>query len=204
MESKEGMFFKRVKSTSSEGFTPLGTENTNVEFVRMKTFWVFYISLILSTRFITGAFFEDRIAWSVVSFIHNTCSFVLLHWNKGTINAFDWGIFDTQTFWEQIDGGMQDTTPRKLFTLIPICVFLAASYSSQWDKSILVVNFLGLMLALIPKHGDMMGIRIAGINMWPSKVRWNILIILDIFFVEKDYNFKSSKVAEAFWKVLGS
>jgi len=165
MTNEEGMFYKRVKEPTSVGFDPLGTENTNVEFVRMKTFWVFYIALILVARFITGAFVTEQMAWSLVSFLHNTCSFMLLHWNKGTINAFDWGIFDKQTFWEQIDGGMQYTTPRKLFTLVPICIFLGASYSSQWDKRILVVNFLGLMLALIPKHGKMMGIRIAGINM---------------------------------------
>merc|ERR1719317_38125 len=112
-----------------------------------------------------GSMFSSWMAWSAVHFIHNLGLFLLLHWNKGTLNVFDWGLYDKQTFWEQIDNGKQYTTPRKLFTLTPIFIFLAASYASDWDKKVLILNTLVLALGVIPKHRRLMWIRIAGINM---------------------------------------
>merc|ERR1719419_1082179 len=97
-----------------------------------------------------GSFFKEEMTWSVVHFIHNIGLFLLLHWNKGTINAFDWGLFDKLSFWEQIDNGKQYTTSRKLFTLMPILIFLAASYASHWDKSILMPNILLLLIVIVP------------------------------------------------------
>jgi len=157
--------YRTVSQSALGEFAPLGTENTNVEFVRRKTFWVFYVVVVFFTRFVMGSFFKEEMAWTAVHFIHNLGLFLLLHWNKGTINAFDWGLFDKQTFWEQIDNGKQYTIPRKLFTLMPIFIFLAASYASDWDKHILMPNVLVLLMAIVPKHRRMMGIRIAGLNM---------------------------------------
>merc|ERR1719285_1024426 len=96
-----------------------------------------------------GSFFGQEMAWSAVHFVHNISLFSLLHWNKGTINAFDWGLYDKLSFWEQIDNGKQYTTPRKLFTVMPILIFLAASYASHWNKSILIPNICLLLVAIV-------------------------------------------------------
>lgn len=141
------------------------TVNYNVEFVQRKTFWVYYVGVLLVSRLVIGGVAPEFYSWTIVLFIHNVLTFMLLHLNKGTSSSFDWGTFDKLTFWEQIDGGRQYTLPRKLFTIAPIILFLLASYSSRWEANILFWNCVVLSLALVPKHRSMMGVRIGGWNL---------------------------------------
>lgn len=90
----------------------------------------------------------------------------MLHWNKGSPVMEDaiGGQYDQLTFWEQIDGGAQFTLNKKLFTVIPVLLFLWASYDTQWEVDALALDFIALAIVLIGKSPFMHKVRILGIN----------------------------------------
>jgi len=90
----------------------------------------------------------------------------MLHWLKGTPFqlAEDQGRYDRDTFWEQIDHGRQGTMNRRIFTTVPVLIFLLASYSNHWHTLATIVNLVFLLVAVIPKLEAMDHVRVAGIN----------------------------------------
>lgn len=90
----------------------------------------------------------------------------MLHWWKGTPFqlAEDQGRYDQDTFWEQIDHGRQGTFTRRMFTTIPLILFLFASYMNHWHTSVTVLNLVFLAIAVVPKLDTMDHVRIGGIN----------------------------------------
>lgn len=76
----------------------------------------------------------------------------------------DQGKYDTLTFWEQLDDGVQYTRNRKFFTAIPIVTFVLATNGSDFRKQPLGLNFIVLVVLLIAKLPSMHKIRIFGIN----------------------------------------
>ncbi|MQM18530.1 hypothetical protein Taro_051524, partial [Colocasia esculenta] len=70
---------------------------------------------------------DDRRQTSVsVYFMHSAASIFLhvtyhfFHWKKGTPFAEDQGIYNTLTWWEQMDNGKQLTRNRKFLTVVPV------------------------------------------------------------------------------------
>jgi len=150
----------------------LGEEmNKNTEWLGQKGFWAFYVILLFLLRLFIGPMLtvlslSDGFAWFIIHCMHTAITFVILHWLKGSPFWLteDQGRYDNLTFWEQIDHGRQYTRNRKLMTLVPVVLFVLASYSCNWDFTVSSVSFLGLLVVLIPKLGYMHGVRVAGIN----------------------------------------
>jgi hypothetical protein len=70
----------------------------------------------------------------------------------------------SMTFWEQIDDGVQFTSTRKFFTVVPVVLFLLASNSSDFSRQPLGVNLIVVVVLLISKLSSMHDVRILGIN----------------------------------------
>jgi len=164
--SEEVVGLKRVKSGS--GFE----DNPNTEWLDQRGFWVFYFGLLYAMRMLFGVGLEfiqlgDSYGWSMLHIMHSLITFPILHWSKGApfwVPAGDQGEFDRLTFWEQIDHGRQYTWTRKAFTIVPIIIFLFACYSTNWNFRVMMIDFVFLLLAVIPKVGLMHRTRLFGIN----------------------------------------
>lgn len=137
-------------------------------------FFVYYFGAMFAARLIAGWFllvfgvFPVAYAWTLTHCLHSVLTFYPLHWSKGNVDGvqsdMDPGRWDNQTWWEQIDDGRQWTTNRKLFMLAPLFSFLLASYATDWSPNPLMLNFVFLLLALIPKSDMMHEVRIGGVN----------------------------------------
>jgi len=156
---------KRVRS--GHGILP----NRNTEWLQYKGFWAYYVGLLFVLRLLFGAAFNflalnDQYAWTALNVMHTLITFLVMHWVKGSPfwSYDDEGDNDALTFWEQIDNGMQATATRKYFTLIPIVIFLLATAASGFSPRVLFINFLILLVCIVPKLGFMHRARIAGIN----------------------------------------
>jgi len=150
------------------GFEP----NKNTDWLEDRYFFVYYAILLVGARLAFGVLFwmfglmEDHYSWTAVHISHTIISFILLHWLKGTPFqlAEDQGQYNQDTFWEQIDHGRQGTWNRRMFTTIPVIIFLIASYTNHWETSTTIINVVFLLLAIVPKMDAMDHVRIAGIN----------------------------------------
>jgi len=101
---------------------------------------------------------------TIINVLHALATFYFMHWAKGTPDAFDGGRDDKYTFWEMLDDGKQYTPTRKFFTIVPICLFLCASYEHDWKKRYYVANCVALGFCVVPKMAFMNGVRLFGIN----------------------------------------
>lgn len=118
---------------------------------------------------------------SIVSFCHlfiiltYSIHFIILsqittyavHWVKG--NPFVSTVVNTKsvetlTFWEQIDGGKQNTMTRKIFTLVPIVMCFIACIEADWDVTWTIINGVIAFAAILGKLPFMHRTRIFGIN----------------------------------------
>jgi hypothetical protein len=160
---------------SSDSATVSGSEpNRNTEFVGERGFWVYYACMVLAARILMGILLHifplapTYFAWSYVHIFHTIVSFYLLHWVRGTpfSTTYEQGKYDPDTFWEQIDEGRQFTTNRKVFTAIPIILFLLAAYDIKWEhhSTLLFVDSIFLALSVVPKLPALDHVRIFGIN----------------------------------------
>jgi hypothetical protein len=140
--------------------------NKNVNWIDYR-FWVTYTISLLLVRWALYVLpvVPHQYAWTFIHVGSSIIFFYLFHWVKGTpFWQEDDGEYDSLTFWEQIDDGVQYTANRKFLTIMPIIVFLLASYDSHWEQRILALNIPFLLVSLIGKTGYMHGKRIAGIN----------------------------------------
>ena len=69
----------------------------------------------------------DDIAWTLVNIIHAGITFITYHYLIGSpvdevLSAGSQGKYDAQTFWEQIDEGINFTPTKKFLTIM--CVYL--------------------------------------------------------------------------------
>jgi len=182
-----------VKSSNVSSYTPTTTleeDNENVNFVLASTisprrrlnlgrrsvefadkysFWLYYIFLIFIVRYglwiAPFHIFHFWPQWTIVNITHAIVTFFLMHWRKGSATSIDDdGASEVTTFWEALDCGMQYTPTKKFFTIVPIMLFLVASYEHEWKKRYFFVNIVALSLSVIPKMTFMDGIRLLGIN----------------------------------------
>ena len=138
--------------------------NKNVDWISSPGAWVFYVSLIVLGWLLLSLVVDSGLAWTYVHLAHGAISYFLLHWNKGSPIEMDQGKYDYQTFWEQLDDGVQNTPNRKFFTAIPVVLFLLATHGSDFRKQPLGLNLAVLLVLLIAKFPSMHKVRIFGIN----------------------------------------
>jgi len=166
------MGLKRVDS----GF---GVEpNRNTEAIGQRGFWLYYMLLLLLVRILVGVLIHIpyhttankhyiEYSWSITHILHSLITFYIMHWKKGTPYESQYnnqGQYDADTFWEQIDQGKQYTYTKKIFTIFPVLLFLASAYDTKWATNIMLIDFVFLALAIIPKLPIMDHVRLGGIN----------------------------------------
>lgn len=138
--------------------------NKNVNWISSPGAWVFYIALILTGWLALSLVVDSGVAWTYVHLAHGIVTYYLLHWNKGSPVEMDQGKYDSQTFWEQLDDGVQYTANRKFFTAVPVILFLLATHGSDFRKQPMGLNLAVLLVLLIAKFPGMHRVRILGIN----------------------------------------
>ena len=74
------------------------------------------------------------------------------------------GIYDSLTFWEQLDDGVQFTNNRKFLTIVPVALFLLAAHGTDYRRQPLGLNLVVLLVLVIAKFPAMHKVRIFGIN----------------------------------------
>jgi len=145
----------------------------NTDWIGENGFWLFYALLIFIIRLLVGLGLliftskQSHYTWTIVNGGHALITFYIMHWAKGTpfwLPAEDQDRSDSETFWEQIDFGRQYTQKRKIFTIIPVVIFLLASYEISWTPTPVLLNFGFLLLSVIPKLGALHHVRLMGIN----------------------------------------
>ena len=126
-------------------------------------FWTFYALLILGGWFLARSVLADGLEWTYVHLAHSALSFFFMHWRKGSPFQ-DHGQYHQLTFWEQLDHGEQNTDNRKFFAAVPAALFFLAARTADFRQQPLLLNFLGLLLCLVPKLSEMHRVRVLGIN----------------------------------------
>lgn len=74
------------------------------------------------------------------------------------------GKYDSLTFWEQLDDGVQNTNTRKFLTIVPVVLFLLATHGTDYRRQPLGLNLIVLLVLVIAKFPAMHKVRIFGIN----------------------------------------
>ncbi|THU65795.1 hypothetical protein C4D60_Mb05t07410 [Musa balbisiana] len=89
------------------------------------------------------------------------------HWKKGTPFSDDQGIYNSLTWWEQIDNGKQLTRNRKFLTVVPVVlnnfVMLCCYFTTDPDP-MRFLNTVAVIVLVIAKLPNMHKVRIFGIN----------------------------------------
>eukprot|EP00897_Mesotaenium_endlicherianum_P002876 jgi/Mesen1/2616/ME000166S01740 len=106
-------------------------------------------------------------AWTLVNIIHFAVTFYLFHWKKGSPFCEDQGMYDKLTWWEQLDDGRQFSNNRKFLTVVPVIMYLVASYTMRdhtYYSSALLLNTVIVFTLIIAKAPFLHKVRIFGIN----------------------------------------
>ncbi|XP_037031632.1 ORM1-like protein [Bradysia coprophila] len=144
-----------------------GEANPNTSWLDSRGFWLAYIlgMVFIHLVILSIPFVDIPFAWTITNVAHNLAHLYFLHGIKGA----PWLSTNTSserryTHWEQINYGQQFTETRKFLTIAPIVIFLLACIYTKNDVSHFTVNFLSLMVVLIPKLPQFHGVRLFGIN----------------------------------------
>jgi len=139
--------------------------NPNVSWYNKKRVWAVYILLISIVRFTFALFhIEPALAWTLTNVLHSTLSFFCLHWNKGSPFPHLNTKKDRLTIWEQIDNEKQYTPTKKVFTAIPIILFIITIHNNDYNIVEFLWNVIALSFVLIPKLPLFHRVRLFGIN----------------------------------------
>eukprot|EP01124_Arcella_intermedia_P017333 TRINITY_DN24100_c0_g1_i1.p1 TRINITY_DN24100_c0_g1~~TRINITY_DN24100_c0_g1_i1.p1 ORF type:complete len:153 (-),score=23.35 TRINITY_DN24100_c0_g1_i1:75-533(-) len=139
--------------------------NPNVSWYSKKRVWAFYLLCIALLRFGLVLFhIRPPIAWTLTHIIHSAISFFILHWTKGSPFPHDNTKKDKLTIWEQIDNEKQYTPTKKVFTAIPIILFLIAIHENEYGALEFFWNVVSLAVVLFPKTPAFHRVRLFGIN----------------------------------------
>jgi hypothetical protein len=154
-----------IEVTSPRGLpVPKVATNKNTNWLDNKASWLFYVLLIVVSWLVISNWTDPGLAWTYVHIAHGVITYYLLHWNKGSPIQDDQGKYDSLTFWEQIDNGVQFTSTRKFFIAVPVALFLLASHTSDFRRQPLGVNFFVVVVLVVAKLSSMHKVRIMGIN----------------------------------------
>lgn len=90
-------------------------------------------------------------SWTLVNITYMAASFLMFHWVRGVPFEFNAGAYDNLNMWEQIDNGDQYTPAKKFLLVVPILVFLLSTHFTHYDLTYFIINFLAVLLVVIPK-----------------------------------------------------
>eukprot|EP00118_Oscarella_pearsei_P025886 m.308964 g.308964 ORF g.308964 m.308964 type:complete len:150 (+) comp45182_c0_seq1:28-477(+) len=116
--------------------------------------------LLMSLPFVTVAQ-----AWTLTNCLHSTLQYLFLHYLKGA--PFDdetQGRSRRMTHWEQIDEKEHWTPTKKFLTIVPIILFILASFYTNYQLGHFWFNFLMLLVGVVPKFPLFYRKRFFGIN----------------------------------------
>lgn len=138
----------------------------NVSWLGHPAVWAWYIGLVLLGWLLLCAVMEDSgLAWSFAHIIHGVITYYLMHVIKGTPFAEeDQGKYSRLTFWEQVDQGSYATTNRKLFTAMPVVLYLLATNGTDFRKQPLGINLAVVLICVLAKLPIFHRVRVFGIN----------------------------------------
>lgn len=141
--------------------------NPNSSWHSSRGAWLSYLAGVLALHLflLSIPLISIPTAWTLTNVIHNLANYLFLHQIKGTPwQLLDQGKSRLMTAWEQIDYGQQYTTTRKFITIIPIVLFLLASFYTKYEFNHFAINFATLLMVLIPKLPQFHMVRLFGIN----------------------------------------
>ncbi|CAA0827190.1 ORMDL family protein [Striga hermonthica] len=133
--------------------------NRNTEWFTYPGVWTTYILILFFSWLIVLSLTNctPGMAWTIVTY-H------FFHWKKGTPFGDDQGIYNSLTWWEQMDGGKQLTRNRKFLTVVPVVLYLIASHTTDYEHPMLFLNTLAVLILVVAKFPNMHKVRILGIN----------------------------------------
>ncbi len=141
--------------------------NKNVSWLNYPGVWAAYLATVLLLWLGCSAIVADAgLAWTYVHLIHGVITYYVLHWVKGSANQFqyDQGKYDHLTIWEQVDNQTYGTLSRKVFTIVPVILFLLASHGTELTKQPVGLNLVVATVLIFAKIPQMHKVRIFGIN----------------------------------------
>ncbi|XP_023704644.1 ORM1-like protein 3 isoform X3 [Cryptotermes secundus] len=144
-----------------------GESNPNTTWLQSRGLWISYALGVLTLHLILLSIpiLSVALSWTLTNLIHNACHFVFLHILKGAPwIPQDQGDCRILTHWEQIDYGQQFTATRKFLTVVPIVLFLLTSFYTRYATSHFIVNFISMVLVVLPKLPQFHRVRLFGIN----------------------------------------
>ncbi|KAG8230830.1 hypothetical protein J437_LFUL010227 [Ladona fulva] len=144
-----------------------GESNPNTVWLQSRGLWLSYIVGVLTLHLIllSVPLLTIPMAWTLTNLIHNSCHLVFLHIIKGAPwIPQDQGYCRSLTHWEQIDYGCQFTSTRKFLTVVPIVLFILTSFYTKYDTYHFIVNFISLVVVVLPKLPQFHEVRLFGIN----------------------------------------
>ncbi|XP_061515573.1 ORM1-like protein [Anopheles gambiae] len=144
-----------------------GDPNPNASWLDSRGLWLAYVLGITIFHIVLLAipFVQIPYAWTITNIAHNLAHLYFLHCIKGAPwMSIDAGENRKYTHWEQINSGEQLTTTRKFLTAAPIVLFLLTCLYTRNDIDHFIVNFISLVVVLVPKLPQFHGVRLFGIN----------------------------------------
>jgi hypothetical protein len=138
--------------------------NNNTSWMGAPGVWFSYIALLLLVWLALCALLQPGTAWDVLQLAHFGVTFPLFHWHKGSPIAADQGAYDKLTFWEQMDGGVQLTSNKKFFTVVPVALFLLGWQHGDHTTPMGVATLAAAFVLLVAKFPFMYKVRLFGIN----------------------------------------
>uniref|UniRef100_A0A182P8H6 ORM1-like protein 3 n=1 Tax=Anopheles epiroticus TaxID=199890 RepID=A0A182P8H6_9DIPT len=134
-----------------------GDPNPNASWLDSRGLWLAYVLGLAIFHIVLLAipFVQIPYAWTITNITHNLGA----PWM-----SIDAGENRKYTHWEQINCGEQFTTTRKFLTAAPIVLFLLTCMYTRNDIDHFTVNFISLVVVLVPKLPQFHGVRLFGIN----------------------------------------
>lgn len=147
--------------------------DVGVEWLRAKGSWTFYALLLVGLRvfFGFGLGLTEPQSWTILNVVHACTTFIVFHWVKGNPFHTAWvdmtGKGEKQTWWEQIDGSVQNTPSRKFLLGVVVVLYIMALHSAPFERKYAFVHFANLvafLVVFVAKLPVMHGVRLFGIN----------------------------------------
>lgn len=143
----------------------------SIDFATHYTFYIYYLFILcvcrLALQLTTNLGFAHYLwpSTTILNIIHSTVTLYVMHWVRGGIGEqFASGKYERLTFWELLDGGAAYTRTKKVFTLIPVFLFLLSCYECEWRKRYYFANLVALCVSVLPKLKFMLGKRLLKLN----------------------------------------
>ncbi|GER36616.1 ORMDL family protein, partial [Striga asiatica] len=139
--------------------------NRNTEWFTYPGVWTTYILILFFSWLIVLSLTNctPGMAWTIVNLSHFLLvwlrpiqvTYHFFHWKKGTPFGDDQGIYNSLTWWEQMDGGKQLTRNRKFLTVVPVVLYLIASHTTDYEHPMLFLNTLAVLILVVAKFPNM-------------------------------------------------